>query len=95
MERKLLRYYNEPFIYFNLDNRYFISNYRRDWIVVKSENYLRFFDKRISYMYCAKVRKRFEMNTNTNSEKFYRYLNEIPTVLFVIIVALAIFKPEI
>ena len=47
------------------------------------------------HMYCAKVRKRFEMNTNTNSEKFYRYLNEIPTVLFVIIVALAIFKPEI
>ena len=47
------------------------------------------------HMYCAKVRNRFEMTTNTNSEKFYRYLNEIPTVLFVIIVALAIFKPEI
>ena len=39
---------------------FFISNYRRDWIVVKSENYLRFFDKRISYV-LRKSKKEFEM----------------------------------
>ena len=47
------------------------------------------------HMYCAKVRKLFENNRNNKSEKFYRYVNEVPTVLFILIVFLAIFKPGI
>ena len=47
------------------------------------------------HMYCAKVRKLFENNKNSNSEKFYRYINEVPTVLFILIIFLAIFKPGI
>lgn len=35
---------------------------------------------------CSKWRKNFLNDTNTKSEKFYRIANEIPTVLFVIIV---------
>ena len=38
------------------------------------------------HMYCAKVRKLFENNKNSNSEKFYRYINEVPTVLFILII---------
>ncbi len=38
-------------------------------------------------------RKRFEAGTNTKSERYFRYLNEVPTVLLFIIVALAVFKP--
>lgn len=35
---------------------------------------------------CSKWRKNFLNDANTKSEKFYRIANEIPTVLFVIIV---------
>ena len=47
------------------------------------------------HMYCAKMRKKFENNNNNKSENFYRYINEVPTVLFILIVFLAIFKPGI
>ena len=35
---------------------------------------------------CSKWRKNFLNDANTKSEKFYRIANEIPTILFVIIV---------
>ena len=47
------------------------------------------------HMYCAKVRRIFENNNNKKSENFYRYINEVPTVLFILIIFLAIFKPGI
>jgi putative membrane protein len=46
-------------------------------------------------MYCAKIRKEFEINCNTKSEKYFRYINEIPTILFILIVIIAVFKAEI
>ena len=47
------------------------------------------------HMYCAKVRRVFENNRNKKTENFYRYINEVPTVLFILIIFLAIFKPGI
>lgn len=41
----------------------------------------------------ARYRKKFEKGTNTYSATFYRFLNEVPTVLMIAIVALAVFKP--
>lgn len=38
-------------------------------------------------------RKKFLTNQNTKTEKFYRWINEIPTVLMIIIVFLVVFKP--
>ena len=35
---------------------------------------------------CSKWRKNFLNDANTKPEKFYRIANEVPTVLFVIIV---------
>ena len=49
----------------------------------------------VFHMYCAKVRKGFENRINKNSENFYRAINEIPTVLFLIIVYLVVFKPMV
>jgi protoporphyrinogen IX oxidase len=43
--------------------------------------------------YLGTCRKKFESNTNTKSEKFYRIINEVPTVLMIIIVFLVVFKP--
>ncbi len=47
----------------------------------------------IMHMLMAKWRKDFEKNTNTHSHKFYRVANEIPTVLMILIVILAVVKP--
>ena len=38
-------------------------------------------------------RKRFERDENTQSAKFYRVFNEVPTLLFIAIVLLVVFKP--
>jgi len=38
-------------------------------------------------------RKKFLTNQNNKTENFYRLINEIPTVLMIIIVFLVIFKP--
>ena len=47
------------------------------------------------HMYCAKIRVQFERNNNKKNEKFFRYINEVPTILFIVIVFLAVFKPGI
>ena len=39
-------------------------------------------------------RKDFEADRNTRSEKFYRVANEVPTVLMIAIVILAVIKPS-
>jgi putative membrane protein len=41
----------------------------------------------------AKTRKDFERGTNIKSAKFYRFINEIPTFLLILIVILAVVKP--
>jgi putative membrane protein len=43
-------------------------------------------------MLAARVRD-FALDRNTRSQKFYRYLNEVPTVLMIGIVILVIVKP--
>jgi putative membrane protein len=35
----------------------------------------------------------FVINRNTNSSKFYRIINEVPTILLILIVFIVIFKP--
>ena len=45
------------------------------------------------HMYCARIRKQFASKLNTRNEKFYRLINEIPTVLFLAIVFLVVIKP--
>jgi len=42
---------------------------------------------------CAKYLKHFQNNTNTRSETFFRYFNEIPSVILIVVVILAVVKP--
>ena len=37
--------------------------------------------------------RRFSLNTNTYSSRFYRIINEIPTVILIIVIFLVVFKP--
>ena len=43
--------------------------------------------------YLAKITKEFQQDMRARSERFYRIINEFPTVLMIIIVFLVIFKP--
>jgi len=47
----------------------------------------------VVHMKLAKIRKNFELNINKHSHKYFRYLNEIPTVLMVIVVIMVIVRP--
>lgn len=41
----------------------------------------------------AAQRKKFERDENTKSAKYFRYFNEVPTVLMIAIVFLVVYKP--
>jgi putative membrane protein len=41
----------------------------------------------------ARCRRAFEQDRNTHSARFYRMLNEVPTVLLIGIVLLVVLKP--
>ncbi|MBV68791.1 MAG: TIGR00701 family protein [Pelagibacterales bacterium] len=45
--------------------------------------------------YLSICRKKFISNSNRNSAKFYKIINEVPTVILVLVVFLAIFKPSL
>lgn len=47
----------------------------------------------ISHAVMARSRRYFAKDMNTRSERFYRILNEVPTVLMIGIVLLAVLKP--
>jgi putative membrane protein len=43
--------------------------------------------------FLSKCLKDFALDRNTKSSKFFRFINEIPTIILIIIVFLVIFKP--
>ena len=47
----------------------------------------------IYHFYLGKCVSNFVINKNNNSSKFYRIINEIPTILLIIIVFIVVFKP--
>lgn len=47
----------------------------------------------VFHMALGKWRKGFETDQNTHSARFYRFMNEVPTVLMIAIVLLVIMKP--
>ena len=45
------------------------------------------------HFYLGKLLGEFKNNNNIYSHKFYRYINEIPTILLILIIFVVIFKP--
>ena len=41
----------------------------------------------------ARWRRAFANDANTHSDRFYRFMNEVPTVILIVIVVLAVVKP--
>ena len=47
----------------------------------------------IYHFYLGRILTKFKSDLNNHSHKFYRYINEIPTILLILIVFVVIFKP--
>ena len=45
------------------------------------------------HFYLGHILNQFNLDNNSHSDKFYRYINEIPTLLLILIVFVVIFKP--
>ena len=45
------------------------------------------------HFYLGRILSQFKMDANTHSHKFYRFINEIPTLLLILIIFVVIFKP--
>lgn len=95
METKLLKYIMNPsFILTWLFGIALVAlgNYNLEgWLAAKF-----FFAILLSafHMYCAFLTKVFYSDRNNRNDKFYRVINEIPTILFILIVILVVFKPN-
>ena len=47
----------------------------------------------IYHFYLGSILSQFKLNNNSHSHRFYRYINEIPTILLILIIFVVIFKP--
>ena len=47
----------------------------------------------VYHFYLGLLLNRFKLNQNHKTSKFYRYINEIPTLLLIFIVFIVIYKP--
>ena len=47
----------------------------------------------IYHFYLGGILSQFKLNNNKHSHKFFRYINEIPTILLILIIFVVIFKP--
>ena len=45
------------------------------------------------HFYLGKLLSQFKVDNNRHSHKFYRYINEIPTILLILVIFVVIFKP--
>jgi len=47
----------------------------------------------IYHFYLGYLLNKFKLDQNKKTTKFYRYINEIPTLLLILIIFIVIFKP--
>ena len=93
MERKLLRYIMNPAMIVVLACGFYLAyqiGFEFAWLHIKITLALLL----IGYHhFLGKCRKNFAAGKNKHSAKFYRIINEVPTVLLIAIVTLVILKP--
>ena len=93
MERRLLRAIMNPAMLVALITGGILLSYQdfsNGWLHVKLAAVAGMI---VMHMAMGKWRKDFEADKNTRSDRFYRFANEAPTVLMLIIVVMAVVKP--
>jgi len=94
MERKLLRYIMNPAMILTLCFGSYLAyeiGFEFVWLHIK----ITLVAILIFYHHLlGRWRKDFEKGENKHSEKFYRVINEVPTLLMIAIVSLVVLKPS-
>ncbi len=97
MEKRLLYFISVPSIIFTylIGVLLIIEN-----LDLLSENYfiikvLLVFFLTIYHFHLFLIFKNFEKRANTKTSSYYRYINEIPTILMILIILLVVVKPDI
>jgi putative membrane protein len=94
MEYRLLKYIINPALIFTLLSglslsHIFLKSPDHYWLYLKFACFLG-----IGYvhMLCCRYRKKFLISTDFHSPKFFRILNEVPTLLMIMMVCAVVFK---
>ena len=96
MERKLYNYIMMPAMILSflfgilLIHSLGISIFSELWMKIKTVSILAL---TYYHFYLGKQLRLFALDNNKNSSKFFRIINEIPTILLIIIVFVVVFKP--
>ena len=96
MERRLLVYIMNPAMIVSwifgilLIHTIGIDNFGSLWLQLKL---LFVIILTIYHLFLFQCLRKFAENRNTYSSKFYRIINEIPTVLLIVIILVVVFKP--
>ena len=96
MEKKLFLYIMNPSMVLSwifgllLLHSIGLDSLKEFWLIVKLTlvTSLTFY-----HFYLFSCLKKFSENNNTKSPKFFRYINEVPTILLIAIIFIVIFKP--
>ena len=93
MESKLLKIIANPSLILVWISGLVLLSYKglEVWLVLKMFLVL---GMTLFNLYLNFLRKRFENDANEKSEKFFRVINELPTILLLIIVVLVVFQPR-
>ena len=93
MESKLLKIIANPSLVFVWISGIVLLSYKglEIWLVLKMFLVM---GMTLFHLYLNFLRKRLENDVNKKSEKFFRVINELPTILLFIIVVLVVFQPR-
>ena len=94
MEEKLIKYIMNPSLIFTwifgMSLVIVQEEYNSLWVNLK---FLCVLLMSIFHIYCIRINKNFKKEANTKNSRHYRIINEVPTILFLVIVFLVVFKP--
>ena len=92
MEAKLLKIIANPSLIFVWISGLVLLGYKglEMWLILKM---LLVMAMTLFHFYLNFLRIGFENDTNQKTEKFFRIINEIPTILLLVIVVLVVFQP--
>ncbi len=94
METKLLRYIMTPAMIVTIASGFWLASIVDAWAEGWFHTKLLLVALMVVFhMMLARWRRQFAEASNRHSEKFYRYANEIPTVLLIGIVILVVVRP--
>ena len=96
MERRLLIYIMNPSMILSwifgllLIHSIGINSFGELWMIIKIILVLAL---TFYHFYLFGCHKSFSENTNSHSSKFYRFINEVPTILLIFIIFIVVFTP--